>query len=175
MAKTVTASVPPQPPPAVTSPPLNHGIPMQHAMLFRAPRMWMRATQKIIDMHPALFERWRKAMMLGYPVLATRTFDVENLTEADRADGWVRLSKGFGNHAMQIGYPVRLRDDGAIIGHVVAGQDRGGDLFGLFVALHDGETETDAAFRERCREALQVHGVEPVVVWEAPPSMANAA
>lgn len=181
MANTVPATVVKvgsrshQPLPPEFSPPLNPGIPMQHAMQFRAPRVWARITRSIIEMHPGLYERWRKAMFLGYPVLAMPTFEVEGVTAEDRQDGWLRLSKGFGSSAVAIGYPVRIRDDGAIIGHVVAGQDRGGDLYGLFVLLRAGETEGDRGFRERCREALQVHGVEPVQVWEAPPSVASAA
>ncbi len=150
-----------------------YAIPPVHAVCFRSVRAVNRISNWIGSLHHEQFAGFVKIMRLGLPVLADRTLDVEAVTETDRRGGWCCLGKGLGHLADKIGFPVNMRegsppftgpDTRPIVGHVAAGVDRDGDLWGLCCWLEPGESEVAASFRERCAEALQVHGVVPVQV-----------
>jgi hypothetical protein len=154
------------------------GIVMQHAIHFRCVRTWMRIQRTILDMHPSVFERWCRLMFLGFPVLALPTVALLDVPiRRERSDGWVLLHRGAGDVADRAGWPIRLREDDAtgqpVVGCAVGGANRSGDLWGLVVWLRDDETEASASFQERCREARQVHGLDPVC--PALPDLALAA
>lgn len=139
-------------------------LPRGHAEHFRCTRVTGRIAAWIFDMHPQIFTRFSKLMALGLQPTNAKVFDLTDIGASDRVDGWHRLDAGNGHLAANVGWPIRFRDDGDVKGHIVAGQDRGGALWGLTVWLAEGEVETSPAFILRCAEALQVHGVEPVQV-----------
>lgn len=147
-------------------------VPLAHAKTFRMNRIYRRIGAWVLTMHPDLFRRFCVLMRLGLRALPPMSFTAD---ASERADGWIRLWSGptAAAVARNAGWPLRLRDSEApfdgpdtrpIVGHVVAGEARGEELWGLAVYLRDGEDEASFEFQERCREALQRTGVVPVEV-----------
>lgn len=143
----------------------NLGVPVAHARCFRSGRAMLAMHGEVMNMHPGMFVRWTKALRLNLPVLADRTLDVEDVRPDERHDAWVCMSRGHGDIATGVGWPLRIRDGEAIIGHAVAGENRGGDLWALMVFLRDGEDEASTSFRERCAEVAQKLGAERTVLY----------
>lgn len=130
--------------------------------LRRSNRVWGLVSNRIGMMHPALLKRFCEMMHLGYPVLPYMTLDVEDVHAHERRTCWTNMAMRSGDLAGKISWPVRMREGETIVGHVIAAKSEGGNLHGLCVWLEPGEEEMSRSFRERCREALQTHGVVPV-------------
>lgn len=149
------------------------------ASILRTMRVQARLTNATVHAHPGYFDRFCRLMGLGLTAMNLPTLDVTMVAKPELAGTWLPLASRTSLDtrasaiAANVPYPVRIREgdvpaDGPdtrpIIGHIIAGEGRGGDLWGLAVMMAPGETEGSPSFQERCREAAQRLGAEKVQV-----------